>query len=324
MRKPPVILAADIGGTHARFMLASLSRGRIAALEEATLTVAAHATVESACEAFLSRRPEIEVGRACLAVAGPIEGRCAQLTNAPWRIDADRLSGRFAIPRLDLRNDFEAAAFGLDDVDPALSTTLQPAEFSASRPRVIIGAGTGLGIAYLLPDRHGPRIVAGEGGHAGFAPTNAEQIALWQFVEPEVGRVAAEHLLSGAGLVRLYAFTLQDELPEDVREQGAGAVALRFDRGEPAAMRALDLFASILGATAGDHALAVLATGGVYIAGGIAPRFAGVLAGSAFTSAFRAKGKHAALMARIPVRLIGDPRLGLLGAARCALTEHPA
>jgi glucokinase len=251
-------------------------------------------------------------------VAGPIEGRTAQLTNAPWRIDADALSARLAIPTLILRNDFEAAAAGLDDVDPALCTTLQAGEFSAALPRVVIGAGTGLGVAYVIPARSGPHIIAGEGGHAGFAPADAREIELLRFVLGETPRVTAEHLLSGAGLVRLYAF-VSGELPSDVRERGAAAVAARFDRHEYAAMDTLRLFASILGAVAGDHALAVLATGGVFVAGGIAPRFAGVLAQPSFITAFRAKGKHAALMARIPVRLIGDPRLGLLGAARLAL-----
>jgi glucokinase len=258
------------------------------------------------------------VSRACLAVAGPVERRVAQLTNASWRIDADALSAHLAIPDVVLRNDFEAAAAGLDDVDPALCTTLQQGEFSAALPRVVIGAGTGLGVAYLIPGRSGPRIVAGEGGHAGFAPADARQIELLRFVLRETPRVSAEHLLSGAGLVRLYAFVSGD-MPADVRERGAPAVAARFDSGEPAAAEAVQLFASILGAVAGDHALAVLATGGVYIAGGIAPRFAGVLAQGSFVAGFGAKGRQAALMARIPVRLIGDSRLGLLGAARLAL-----
>lgn len=319
MRDQLSFLAADIGGTHARFLLANGERGRFDVLEEATLPVAEHATCESAFAEFLSRRPDVRVERSCLAVAGPIEGRSAQLTNGRWRIDADALSARFAIPHIVLCNDFEAAAAGLPDVDVALCTTLQEGEFSTSLPRVILGAGTGLGVAYLLPDAWGPRIVPGEGGHAGFAPSDAEQIDLWRFVAKETARVTNEHLLSGAGLLRLYAFVTARDLPIDVREHGAAAVAARFDAGEDAASRAVVLFASILGAVAGDHALAVLAKGGVYVAGGIAPRFSGVLASGAFTNAFRAKGKHSPLMARIPVRLIGDPRLGLLGAARCAL-----
>ena len=321
MRDQRAILAADIGGTHARFLLATRARDRLAIEDEATLAVAAYPTASAACAAFLSRSPGIVVERAWLAVAGPIEGRSAQLTNAPWRIDADEISARLAIPRVVLCNDFEAAAAGLDDVDPALSTTIQPGDFSASLPRVVLGAGTGLGVAYLLPDRDTARIVAGEGGHAGFAPVGAEQIELLRFVAADVDRVANEHLLSGAGLVRLYAFAVRDTggLPDDVRNEGAAAVARRFDAREAAALRAVGLFASIMGAVAGDHALSVLATGGVYLAGGIAPRFAALLAGGTFADAFRAKGKHAAMMARIPVRLIGDPRLGLLGAARLAL-----
>lgn len=319
--RSPVILAADIGGTHARFMLARRDGARVAPLDQATTLVASHATLEDACEAFLQRAPGTRIQAACFAVAGPVDDRTARLTNAPWRIDADAIATRFAIPRLRLCNDFEAAAAGLDDLEASAFITLQRGTPQPQGPRLLIGAGTGLGVAYLLREGSGTRIVAGEGGHVGFAPASGEQIELLRFVSPALRRVSAEQLLSGAGLARLYAFAHRNSgaLPADVRDEGAAAVVRRFDAGEPAALEALALFASIFGAVAGDHALSMLATGGVCVAGGLAPRVSAALCDGRFVAAFCDKEKHEALMARMPIRLVRDERLGLLGAARCAL-----
>jgi glucokinase len=315
-----ICLAADIGGTNARFLLARAQGTQLQPIAEATLPVAAHATIEDACRAFLAGAPCATIDRACLAIAGPVHGRTAQLTNAHWLIDADRVGNALAIDEVRLCNDFEAAAAGVDDVGEAGLLTLQEARAQSNGMRVVIGAGTGLGVAYLLPGTPPAHIVAGEGGHAGFAPVDDEQLALWRFVAAETGRVSNEHLLSGAGIVRLYKFASgAPSLPQDVALEGAAAVVRRADAGEPPAIDALRLFVSIFGAVAGDHALAVLATGGVYVAGGIAPRLASRFTSGAFVTAFRRKSGHAALMQRMPVSLVCEGRLGLLGAARRAL-----
>jgi glucokinase len=324
---PLVILAADIGGTHARFLLAGNDAGRMVVLDEATLPVAAHDTVEGALAAFIGRTAPAKIDRTCLAVAGPIEGRSARMTNARWHIDADALATRLRIGEVALCNDFEAAAYGLDALDPSTCVTLQSPSSDTTAPtaandrRLLIGAGTGLGVAYLLAETSHPRVIAGEGGHVAFAPADDEQVELLAYLRPQLGRVTAEHVLSGAGLARLYGFASRRRggVPDDVREEGAAAVARRFAVGEPEAVSALRLFASIFGAVAGDHALSVLAIGGVYIAGGIAPRFAGTFADGGFITAFRAKGTHASLMARMPVHLVCDDRLGLRGAALRAM-----
>ena len=320
MSTPTVLLAADIGGTHARFLLARAAGKSIETLRESTLRVADYATPEAACAAFLgdaSARP----ARACLAVAGPVEARRARLTNAPWLLDADRLASALGIAHLTLCNDFEAAAYGVGEIRESGLVVLQDAPARGDGMRVVIGAGTGLGVAYLLPGMPPAHVVAGEGGHATFAPVDDEQVALRNFVAREVGRVSGEHLLSGAGLVRIYAFTTAGrELPDDVAADGAAAVVRRAEAGERAADDALRLFVSVFGGVAGDHALAVLATGGVYVAGGIAPRLAARFASGAFVAAFQDKGApRAALMRTMPVRLVRDTRLGLLGAARRAL-----
>ena len=321
-----MILAADIGGTHARFLLA---RGRADAsgvIDEATLQVADHATVEAAASAFLGRTGTGAIERACLAVAGPVDGRTARLTNAPWRIDADALAAQLRIPHVELCNDFEAAAFGLGTVPASARVALQaphhgPAGDGVDARQLLIGAGTGLGVAYVIGGQGDRRVVAGEGGHVAFAPLDEEQETLLAWLRPDLGRVSAEHVLSGSGLVRLYAFASRHrgELVDDVRAQGAAAVARRFAEGEVEAVHAMQLFTSIFGAVAGDHALSVLPLGGVFIGGGLAPRFVEAFADGRFIDAFRAKGPHARLMERMPVFLLCDDRLGLRGAAVRAL-----
>jgi glucokinase len=327
----PVILAADIGGTHARFQLARSEAGGLVVLDEATLPVAAHDTVDEALAAFVGRTAPARIDRACLAVAGPIEGRSARLTNSRWRIDADAIATRLRIAEVVLCNDFEAAAFGLEALDPSACVTLQAPVARNDSPtgpndrRLLIGAGTGLGVAYLLRGAKGPRVIAGEGGHVGFAPADDEQVALLDYLRPELGRVTAEHLVSGAGLARLFGFACRRRggMPDDVRDEGAAAVARRFAAGEADAVHALRLFVSIFGAVAGDHALSVLAMGGVFVAGGIAPRYASTFADGRFIDAFRAKGAQTELMMRMPVHLVCDDRLGLRGAALRALdTPH--
>jgi glucokinase len=312
------VLAADIGGTHARFLLATPHAGALRTLAERTLDVADHASVEDAARTFLASAPGVAVDRACLAVAGPVRGRVARLTNAAWEIDADRVASALSIAHVRVCNDFEAAAAGIGDVRDDGLVTLQDATRDPNGMRVVIGAGTGLGVAYLLPGSAG--VVAGEGGHAGFAPADDEQVELWRFLARSLHRVTNEHVLSGAGLVRLYAFASHAESPpDDVAREGAAAVVRRADAGDGAGRRALRLFASVFGSVAGDHALAVLATGGVYVAGGIAPRLVQRFTDGTFIEAFRRKAPQAALMQAMPVQLVCDARLGLFGAARCAL-----
>lgn len=320
---PDTVLAGDIGGTNARFRLAPASRPAEPIVER-VLPVAGHATFEDALAAFLAEAGVGTPRTAAIAVAGPVQGSTAKLTNAPWTIDAGALARRFGIAHLRLVNDFEAAAAGIEHLPPEGLESLQRGVRQAEAPRLVIGAGTGLGVAFTLPMPEGTRILAGEGGHVPFAPQDEEQRALHDFVAAEVGRVTAEHLLSGAGLVRLHAFAraragtaAPDDLP-----RGAASVTERAQGDDPAAQRAIALFCTILGAVAGDHALTLMTRGGVYVAGGIAPKLAPALADGRFLAAFRTKGVHSALMESIPVDLVRDERLGLTGAAALAAAQQ--
>ena len=323
----PLVIAGDIGGTQARFRL---SRGDATAtvdIIEHSFLVADFATIDDALASFLALAASVTdapIEAACLAIAAPISGGRAKLTNAAWIIDAAAIAERFRIPRIALVNDFYAAAAGIAGLRPDDLQPLQIAPAEREGPRLVIGPGTGLGVAYALPRDGNFQIVAGEGGHVGFAPADDEQIELLRHLWPVLGRVSAEHLVSGAGIVRLYAFACRSEhasVPEDVALEGAAAVARRAAQGEIAATHALELFASMLGAVSGDHALSVLAMGGVYIAGGVTPRLAQQFRRESFLASFRAKAPHAALMQRMPVWLVLDEHLGLSGAAHLAVRE---
>jgi glucokinase len=179
-------------------------------------------------------------------------------------------------------------------------------------------------VAYALPQGKRYRVIAGEGGHAGFAPADDEQMRLWRALHAQFGRVSVEHVVSGPGLVRIYEF-LRAEMPdapalrESLLAGGAAAISRRaLEQGDPLSCRALDLLISCYGAVAGDHALAVTARGGVYLAGGIVPKILGRLAAGGFMAAFNAKAAHAQMNLRIPVHAVITERLGLLGAALIA------
>ncbi len=325
-----MILAGDIGGTKALLLLATARRGRLEPVLERRYAVAAFDGFSAMLARFLDecrqqRGRDVSLVSACFGAAGPLSGERIQMTNLPWCLDAAAIAAEFGIIRVRLVNDFEAAARGVEALAPGDSTVLQRGELLPCAARVIIGAGSGLGVAYALAQGKHYRVLAGEGGHAGFAPADDEQMRLWQALHAQLGRVSVEHVVSGTGLVRIYAF-LRGTLPEapgleqSVRAEGAAAISrYALERGDALACRALDLFIACYGAVAGDHALSVSARGGVYIAGGIAPKILRRLAAGGFMAAFNAKSAHAAMTERMPVQVVTTERLGLLGAALIAM-----
>lgn len=324
-----MILAGDIGGTKALLLLAALRQGRVEPVLERRYSVASFPHFSAILARFLDecrqhRGHDARLASACFGAAGPVSADCIQMTNLPWRLDAGAIAAEFGIGRVRLVNDFEAAAFGIEALGPGDSAMLQRGEPLAHAARVVIGAGSGLGVAYALPQGKHYQVIAGEGGHAGFAPADDEQMRLWQTLHAQFGRVSVEHVVSGPGLARIYEF-LRAELPQapalraSVRAEGAAAISrYALEQNDPLACRALDLFIACYGAAAGDHALALTARGGVYVAGGIAPKISSRLAAGGFMAAFNAKGAHAQMNLRMPVRVVTTERLGLLGAALIA------
>jgi glucokinase len=326
--EPRLVLAGDVGGTNARLALfEARPEGPSLRLLE-TLSSRAHATFDEILRAFRARHPE-PVEAACVGIAGPVvDGRVAA-SNLPWTVDGRVLAGVLGLPRAELINDLEANAYGLAALGPDDVATLREGEADAAAGGALISAGTGLGEAGLRREADGSfRPIRSEGGHADFAPNGELQVELLGFLAREFGHVSWERVLSGPGLLNVYRFLrdsgrgtepgwLAEELRDGDDAPAAIARAAETGRSELCAA-ALELFAALYGAEAGNLALKFLALGGVFLGGGIAPKILPILRGPGFLAAFADKGRLRPLLEKIPVRVILADRTALLGAARRA------
>jgi glucokinase len=258
---------------------------------------------------------------ACFAVAGPVTEQGIRLTNLPWLMNAGTLEREFAIPAVKLINDFEAVALSVEVLAAEDLMVLQKGAPCVSGVRVTLGAGTGMGVAWLI--WQGARYIslATEAGHMDFAPTNELQFRLFDQLRAQFGHVSVERILSGPGLVNIFNFlsyeggATENQVRERLRSEDATQVsALAFNEGHPVAVKAIDLFVEIYGAYAGNLALAGLCRGGVYVAGGIAPKIIGKLQEGGFMKAFHEKGRFSSLMEEIPVHVVMNSNAGLMGA----------
>ena len=304
------LLGGDLGGTKTLMALVEVNRGYPEIVREKRYASGEFDLFEEILADFVQgyNRP---VTSACLGVAGPIDGRRAKLTYLPWQLDADALQKRFALGQLVLANDFAAAAHGIDRLSGTALFTIQDGIPRGRAPRVIIGAGTGLGVAGLAWDGSRYQVIPGEGGHGGFSPQTAEQRALATFLAERQGRVTAEDVISGPGLARIHTFLTGN----DLTTAAIGSAALA---GDEEARRTVTFWLGAFGAFAGDLALQWLARGGVYLAGGVAAKLLAELPLDPFVAAFRDKREHRSLAEQMPVQLIRDERLGLLGALTLA------
>ena len=258
----------------------------------------------------------------CFAVAGPVIGMKAKLTNLPWLIDGVQLSQDFPLGKLYLCNDFVATAYGISAIHPDKLQVIHAVKASQTAPAVVIGAGTGLGQAVIMPSQ---QILATEGGNVDFAPRDAQQLALLQYAMTLMSHVSYERLLSGAGIELIYQFMLCRNKGSDNSVPGYGPLSaatisqLAQLGDNQCAIDTLRLFVRIYGAQAGNLALTTLARGGVYIAGGIAVKNSQFILSQDFIDAFLAKGKMAKLMTEIPVTLIMENDIGVIGARQLAI-----
>jgi glucokinase len=320
------VLAGDIGGTKTALAIAEVRPDSLSLLRTQRYPSAAFPGLEEIAEDFLSEESRRPVS-AAFGVAGPVVAGHAKVTKLPWSIDERLLARRLGIPRVRLVNDFIAAALGILRLSPRRSMVLVPGEAEPGGPIGVIGAGTGLGQAVLIEAGGNGIAVPSEGGHADFGPRDEREDRLVRFVRKRFGRVDRDRLLSGEGLGHIYDFVKFDQRATD-----APAVARALAQGDRAAVisrfalsgrdalcrEALSLFVSIYGSEAGNLALQYRATGGVYLAGGIAPKILPALQRRSFRQSFRAKPPMEDLLARIPVRAVLEPKLGLLGAAATA------
>jgi len=319
------LIAADVGGTGVTVALAELRGGRPAILLRQRFPSAGFASLEALLAEFLAL-PGARAGgiaAACFAVAGPVVDGRSTLTNLRWRIDAAALSASLGVP-VRVLNDFCAAGLGLAVLEANDFATLQHGVPHEHGVRLVVGAGTGLGMAWLTRERGRYVARASEGGHVEFAPRDALQDELLVHLRRSFPRVSAERVISGPGLARIYDFLVRCKgmapgtaLAAALGTGGDVAATVAqyaLEQRDTVAQRALDLFVSAYGAYAGDMALATLAHGGVYIAGGIAPKLLPRLEDGTFMRAFVDKGRYRDLLATLPVRVVVNPGAGLLGA----------
>jgi len=322
-----MILAGDIGGTKTRLALFRLDGNALAEVDEETFPSRAHAGLGEILLAFVAAR-KARVAHAGFGIAGPVrDGRCVT-TNLPWVVDARDLARDLRIGTASLLNDLEATAYGLAALGPEDLVVLNAGTPDPEGNAAIIAAGTGLGEAGLSWDGAGLRPFATEGGHADFAPTDDLQIDLLRrLMRDRGGHVSWERVLSGPGLYNIYTFLRDTGRGEEApwlaerlsREDAAAVIAAAALEGRSELCgKALDLFVRLYGSEAGNLALKVMATAGVYVGGGIAPKIVDRLKGRAFMEAFAEKGRMRALLEAMPVRVVLNDRTALLGAARCA------
>ncbi len=320
------VLAGDIGGTHARLCLAEKKAEKIHIIREQVYASQQYPDLLPIVEDFLRSNHDIDPVAACFAVAGPIRQQQAQVTNLPWRLNARQLQKSLSIEKLTLLNDFQAAGYGLATLGEEQLVTLQTGQPEQHARRALVGAGTGLGISCLIYQdlRYIP--YPSEGGHVGFAPADEQQSRLLTYLQSSLGYVCYEHLLSGAGLVRIYQFLLDEHgtasaLSESIMQAADPAAEISHHAqlgDDELALQTLDCFIRIYAAQAGNVALNYLATGGVYLAGGIAPKIIDQLKSPHFLAAFHNKGAMSELMQSFPIKVIMQEKVGLLGAAEFA------
>jgi glucokinase len=343
-----MILAGDIGGTKTRLALFDWKDERVEPQTEQLYISTDYRSFEDILSEFLNPpQPEpvdpgenedqplseaqphepLKIDAACIGVAGPvIENRC-QTTNLPWVLDGNALAKRFDIPMVRLLNDLEATAHGLLELKPGETTVLNAGSApSQKRPIALIAAGTGLGEAILFWDGTRYRPIPSEGGHADFAPNSDLEIELLRHLRANYLHVSWERVLSGPGLHAIHEFlrdTKRNEptwMAERIQVEDPAAVIAEVGLKKQAdiAVQALDVFASIYGAEAGNLALKCMSLSGVYLGGGIAPKLLAKLQDGSFMRGFTNKGRYKKLMASIPVQVITNDRAGLIGAAAVA------
>lgn len=323
------VLAGDLGATKVRLGLFEIVEEGVECEVSEDFASARFEGLEEVVVPFLERAGG-ECSAACFGVAGPVRGRTVKITNLPWAIDADRLEDATGIPSVSLVNDLVATGWGIELLSQEDFVVLSEGEELAGGNRALVAPGTGLGQGAMVWDGRRYLPFASEGGHCDFAPSEPIEIELLRWLQGRFGHVSWERVVSGHGLVNIVLFLYArrgEETPrwltEDSGEGQAGAAITRSARADPDGLcaEALRLFVRLLGAETGNVALKVLATGGIYLGGGIAPKIRRELETPAFLDALRAKGRMRSLVEAMPVKLILDDRTALLGAARCAALE---
>ncbi len=323
-----MILAGDVGGTKVHLALYGFEHGQLVHVRDERYPAHEYSGLEEIVRRFLAESANPEITAACFGVPGPVRGGRLRLTNLPWVLDTRELSAGLNITHLFLINDLEANGYGIPELTADQIFTLNEGDASAVGHQALVSAGTGLGEAALVWNGKTHVPMASEGGHCDFAARNQTEIELLQWLMQKFnGRVSFERVVSGPGLTNIYTF-LRDqkgmEEPAWLKEQ--------MEAGDPNAVitevgeegkselcaKAVQMFAASYGAEAGNLVLKVLATGGMYVGGGIAPKMMKTMQSGVFMQAFTDKGRLSDLLVHTPVRIILESRAALMGAAAYA------
>ncbi len=328
----PALLAGDIGGTKTALAIFTLEGGPRQPQLEKTFPSADYPNLETIVQTYLAEI-ELAISSAAFGVAGPVVNGSVNATNLPWRMSETTLATALKLPAVYLLNDLAAIATAIPILAASDLHTLNPGEPSPTGPIAVVAPGTGLGEAFLVHDGEMYQAYPSEGGHANFAPCNALQDELLTYLRGHFHHISWERVCSGIGIPHIYNFfkaSGRATEPQWLAETLAATkditpiiinTALDPSKDAPICTATLETFVAILGAEAGNMALKLLATGGVYLGGGIPPRILDALHSDHFTQAFRQKGRFAEMMARIPVQVILNPKAALFGAAHHGLHQ---
>jgi glucokinase len=343
-----ILLAGDIGGTKTILRLVTAEGDQhnglplLTTLYEQTYPSHSYPDLTPMVRKFIAETADT-IGRtpypqaACFGIAGPVTGNTSKLTNLGWNLEANQLQQNLQIPQVSLINDFAAVGYGVLGLAPEDLHTLQSGQLDTNAPIGVIGAGTGLGEGYVVPCGNSQRVFPTEGGHADFAPRSTVEFQLLQYIKERqnLDRISVERVVSGMGIMSIYQFMRDRHLSEEtpavanayrIWQQEIGKETKTIDLAAVISQNAIDqtdyicqetmeLFIGAYGAEAGNFALKLLPYGGLYIAGGIAAKNLELMKRGEFMRAFRDKGRMSSLLERVPVHIVLNPRVGLIGAA---------
>ena len=324
-----MILAGDIGGTNARLAFFDVEDGRLGLFSATVFPSHEYAGLDQIVAEF-TETSNVRPDQACFGVAGPVRNGRVETSNLPWIVESERLANELDIAKVFLINDLEATAWGIADLDLKDAVALNPVKGTPIGNQAVIAAGTGLGEAGMYWDGTHHQVFASEGGHTDFAPRNELEIELFRHLNAKFGRVSYERILSGPGLVNVFNF-LRDSgrgtepqwLTEQMQSSDPAAAISQAAMNSSCSLceQAIDIFVSVYAAEAGNLALKMMATGGVFLGGGIAPKILSKLSLPSFMRAFVTKGRMQPLLESIPVKVITNDKISLFGAARCAMVK---
>jgi glucokinase len=323
-----MILAGDVGGTKVHLALYSFEHAQLVHVRDERFPAHEYSGLQEIVQRFLAESSNPEITAACFGVPGPVRGGRLRLTNLPWVLDARELSAGLNITHLFLINDLEANGYGIPELTAEQILTLNQGDPAGVGNRALVSAGTGLGEGVLVWNGKTHVPMASEGGHSDFAARNPLEMELFTWLTQKLnGRVSYERVISGPGLTNIYTFLRDEKGMEEPawltqRMQTEDPNAIIGEAGEAGTSelcsKALEMFAASYGAEAGNMVLTVLATGGMYIGGGIAPKMLKTMQSGIFMQAFADKGRLSELLVHTPVHIILESRAALMGAAAYA------